>query len=133
MKVYTASGNQVNWPPSGYTVNLNETRPRSSFHLKARELIQRLYPLHIIMEEVPIPGEKLYCDFVIPTLNLVVEVHGQQHYEFNSFYYRSKWEWAIAKQNDKRKQEWLQNNNIRYCELPYDESEEQWEKRLQTL
>ena len=75
--------------------------------------------------------ETLFFDFYINTLKLVVEVHGQQHYQFNTLFHTSAQDFANQKKRDLRKQDWCEYNNITYVELPYNEDEEQWRLRIQ--
>ena len=87
-----------------------------------------------VMEEVLVPltrYEKGYFDFYINTLKLVVEVHGQQHYKFNSLFHSSAQDFVNQKKKDRRKQEWCEYNNITYVELPYNEDTDKWKLRIQ--
>ena len=90
MKIRDLNNEIHTWSLSGYVVAANEMRPRSKLHLAARELLIQLFPTVQVMEEVLVPltrYEKGYFDFYINTLKLVVEVHGQQHYKFNSLFH----------------------------------------------
>ena len=109
-------------------------RPRSKLHLAARELLIQLFPTVQVMEEVLVPltrYEKGYFDCYINTLKLVVEVHGQQHYKFNSLFHSSAQDFVNQKKKDRRKQEWCEYNNITYVELPYNEATDKWKLRIQ--
>ena len=82
MKISDLDGNVHNWKIEGSTVRLNEQRPRSSLHLKARSLLRDIYPTLQISEEVQIYlhiRKKACLDFYINTIKTVVEVHGSQH------------------------------------------------------
>lgn len=89
MKVRDLNNEIHSWKLSGYVVAANQTRPRSKLHLAARELLTELFPTVQILEEVLVPitrNERSYFDFYINTLKLTIEVHGQQHYSFNSLF-----------------------------------------------
>lgn len=108
---------------------------KSQYHLKARQLLQELFPANPIYEEVPLPGTtksgKMLCaDFFLPTQSMIVEVHGEQHYTDNSFFYASRMEFLQAKKRDSNKQEWCEINKLIYIELPYKESLDEWKRRL---
>jgi len=103
-------------------------------HIRARTLLQRIFPHVKIIEEVPIQIDEkrtLKLDFFIPTLLLAIEVHGQQHYKFNSFHFKNKGNFLKAQQNDEFKKEWCNINQIRLVVLAYNESDEEWLKLIQ--
>ena len=60
----------------------------------------------------------------------MIEVHGSQHYEFNSFFYKSKADFYKAQTRDKKKASWANLNNITYVALPHTESNDEWRKRI---
>lgn len=109
----------------------NKTENRSNLHVKARNLLKELFPFDRLFEEVMLPGSRgLFADFFLPTRRLIVEVHGQQHYEYTNFFYKTKMDFVHAKQRDKNKIAWCELNSIDIIILPYNESEEQWKARL---
>lgn len=130
MKVVDFNGRQHNWPPIGHQPNLNETRPRSDLHLRARALLKELYPTRRILEEVPIPGESMFLDFYLPHSQTAVEVNGQQHYMFNSHFYKTQADFLSSKKRDRRKAEWCAVNNIVLVIFDYNESTEVWASKL---
>lgn len=108
----------------------------SSGHLFARELLKELFPSCIIYEEVTLPGSKgkiethpLYADFLIPSIRIMVEVHGEQHYTQSSFFHKDKLDFFRAKKRDENKKEWCKINNFSYIELKHDERE-YWKQRI---
>ena len=133
MKIRDLNNEQHSWSLSGYVIKANDTRPRSKLHLTARDLLKELFPTVQILEEVLVPitrNERAYFDFYINTLKLVVEVHGQQHYKFNSMFHSSAQDFANQRRKDMRKQDWCEYNNITYVELPYGEKVEEWKTRI---
>lgn len=130
MKVCGFDNRTYTWPPSGYVPLENETKPRSNLHIRTRKILRDLYPTQRILEEVPLPSTGLFADFVVSQLNIVVEVHGEQHYNFIPHFHGTKMNFIHARQNDSKKREWCELNNIRYIELPYNESDEQWRQRI---
>jgi very-short-patch-repair endonuclease len=133
MKIRDLNNEVHKWNLQGHVVRANEQRPRSKLHLTARDLLSRLFPTVQVLEEVPAPitrNEKLFFDFYINTLKLVIEVHGVQHYKFNSLFHTSAQDFANQRKRDLRKREWCEYNNITYVELPYNENEEQWKYRI---
>jgi hypothetical protein len=130
MKVVDFNGNKYSWPPKGYEVNFDDIRPRSELHLRCRELLRKLYPTQPILEEVPIPGENLFCDFYLPRRNMVIECNGEQHYTFMRHFHGTYTSFAKHKARDERKLQWCNINNIKFIVLPYNENDEQWQKKI---
>ena len=131
MKVLGFDGRQYPFPPSGKMPNDNDSRKRSSLHLRAREILRKMYPTERVLEEVVLPGTKgLSADFYLPYRKMVVECHGEQHYNFVRHFHGSKLNFLRSKRNDARKEEWCVLNNISLIELPYNEDKNEWEARL---
>jgi len=134
MKVIGLDGKEYNWNPSANQAN---TTKKSSLHLKAKELLDNLFPYDRILEEVSLVGSKtdrrrsiLRADFFIPNRNLIVEVHGEQHYKFNSFFYKNKMAFYKAKARDSEKREWCELNSIRLIEFNYNEDIDDWRRKI---
>lgn len=112
---------------------------KSSLHEKTRELIKEMFPTSSVYEEITLPGSKkigrpslLYADFFIPELMLIVEVHGKQHYEFCTFFHKSKIDFLKSRKRDREKIEWCNMNNIKIVVLPYNE-EQEWKNLIQQI
>ncbi len=135
MKVLGLDGKEYNLSLK-YKYDLDDTH-KSSLHIKARNLLKEVYRFMVIYEEVHLPSTKLYADFFIPILDLMVEVQGQQHFQFNRFFCggknltESKQNFSRANVNDREKMNWAEINNITLIYLNYNETEEQWTKKLQ--
>jgi len=133
VKVRDLNNEVHNWTLQGYVTKANDMRPRSQLHLIARELLVEMFPTVQILEEVPVSitrSEKAFFDFYINTLKLVVEVHGQQHYKFNSLFHTSAQDFVAQRKRDARKKEWCEYNNITCIELPFNEKVEEWKSRI---
>lgn len=133
MKIRDLNNEIHNWKLQGYAIKANDTRPRSKLHLAARDLLADLFPTVQILEEVVAPitrNEKLFFDFYINTLKVVVEVHGKQHYEFNTLFHTSAQDFVHQRKRDARKKEWCEYNNITYVALPFNEKVEEWKSRI---
>src|SRR5687767_13061684 len=120
MKVKDLKGREHTLTLVGYRPLANSTRPRSEFHVQARSLIKEEFPTDPILEELPVPGERLFCDFFLPRPRLVIEVHGQQHYKYNSMFHSSLKDFLAGRQNDLRKAEWCKINDLTLVILPYN-------------
>lgn len=129
MKVKDNNGREHNFPPTGCRIFADDARPRSQYHIYCRALLAKIYPLDIILEEVPIPGYNLFLDFYLPNLHLAIEVNGSQHSEYSSFFYKTKENFYRSKNNDNRKQVWCKENGIELIVLQYKE-QENWEEQI---
>lgn len=131
MKVTGLDGKQHKWNLIGHVPLMDDTRRCSQYHERARELLSELFPLERILEEVPLPGSgQLTADFFVPMKKIMVEVHGQQHYEYSAFLHGTEGEFKKGQQRDKNKRSWCELNNIRLVELPYWETNDEWKSRF---
>lgn len=138
MKVLGINGKEYVWNLSAYDVKANSTRKRSKYHIRARELLKEIYHSYRILEEVKLPGSTarhrkgvLYLDFYIPQIKQAFEVHGQQHYEFISFFHKSKADFILSQVKDEDKIEWCRLNGIDITILKYSNSDEEWRQQIE--
>jgi len=97
----------------------------SKLQEEARELIEKRFPASTLYEEVILRGcNNLIADFFIPSLNILIEVHGAQHYIFNKHFHKDIASFKLYQSNDILKQEWCELNNVLYIELPYNKKKE---------
>lgn len=132
MQVKDLDGATYNWHLTGNMAH-GKIAHRSSFHLKARQIITDIFPTLQILEEVPITirkSETLYLDFYLPLKKLCIEVHGEQHYKFVAFYHNNVLSFLKSQKRDREKQEWCEINNIQYVVLPHFENDHEWMERI---
>lgn len=132
MQVVDLDNNSHNWHLTGNFAR-GKIANKSSFHLKARQILSELFPTLQLLEEVPIPlrkGETLYLDFYLPLKKMCVEVHGEQHYKFIPFYHSNMMGFLKGQKRDREKIEWCQLNSITHIILPYFEESDQWINRI---
>jgi very-short-patch-repair endonuclease len=127
-------GKEYSWIPSN---NIVDTEKRSELHNKAKYLLKEKYPNDRILEELVLPGTKtdnrksvLKADFFIPVRSIIIEVHGQQHTEFNNFFFKNKMEFYKAQARDRDKKHWCELNNFELIELFHNESIEDWRHKI---
>lgn len=78
------------------------------------------YPHDVIFEEVRVPGDGFILDFFIPSLNLVVEVHGKQHMKHVKHFHKTKIDFHRQQDVDQKKRDFCKINCFRLVEI-YDE------------
>jgi hypothetical protein len=134
LKIIGLDGKEYSWIPSN---NIVETEKRSGLHNKAQQLLKEKYPNDRILEELVLPGTKtdnrkstLKADFFIPVRSLIVEVHGQQHTEYNNFFFANKMDFYKAQARDRDKKQWCQINNLELIELFHNEPIEEWRDKI---
>jgi len=138
MRVIGINGREYAWNLTSYSVDANDKRKRSKFHVRARKLLKTIFHSYRILEEVKLPGSTashrkgvLYLDFYIPQIMLAIEVHGQQHYKYTPFFHKNKADFAIAKAKDEDKISWCELNKIDIIVLKYSDSDEQWRDQIE--
>lgn len=132
MLVTNLDGIVQKWSLTGHYAHARLNN-KSSLHSRAREVLKNYFPTLQVLEEVPIVVRKTdtyYLDFYIPMIKMAVETHGEQHYKFVSFYHNNQLGFIKAQKRDREKKEWCAINNIKYIELPYNESDNEWTNRL---
>ncbi|CEP95548.1 DNA-directed RNA polymerase subunit P [[Clostridium] sordellii] len=67
----------------------------------------------------PKTGYQLRYDNEVVELNLIVEVHGKQHYEFCKHWHKDKSGFNDLKYRDKIKKQFAIDNGYHYLEIPY--------------
>ncbi len=58
-------------------------------------------------------------DFYLPTLNILIEVDGQQHFQQVTKFHQTQKDFKHALENDRRKNSYCLANNIRLFRIPY--------------
>lgn len=129
------NGKQYKWNLNKY--NNSQSKNKSQFHLKARLLIHEIYGNYPVLEEVKLPGSSpqinqatLFLDFFIPTIDLAIEVHGAQHYEYIPFFHKNKMGFAKSLVRDNDKIQWCLKNDIDLVILKYSEDINEWTRQL---
>jgi len=115
MKVLDLSGKlhvlSMNFPMKAESVC------RSKLQYECGQKLLRKYPMTVILEDVSIPGEHLYLDFLIPNRRLAFEIQGLQHDKFVSFFHKTKGGFFKSQDRDDRKQKWCDLNNIELIKI----------------
>lgn len=93
-------------------------------------LLRRIYGFNALMlEEFPLPEERLWIDFLMPHHRLGFEYQGVQHDKFVKLFHGDKKGFERSKARDERKRQWCEINEIVLVEVRGDVTVED----LQTL
>ena len=95
---------------------------KSKFQKEVAEQIKKIYPHDIIYYEVYVPKDRLYLDFFIPTLGMVVECDGIQHDSYVPFFHGDFAGFAQQKDRDYKKLTWCKLNNLVLIRIKYGQS-----------
>lgn len=95
----------------------------SNLAKKIEKLFINNFPSYRIQKEKYIffNNTRLFFDFYIPEMKLLIEVQGQQHYSFNKFYHNDKDSFDKQKIYDKLKEEWASDNKYNLLQIKYNE------------
>jgi len=72
-------------------------------------------------EYVSYRGHRLFFDFVIPELNIYIEVQGEQHYKPVPFFHKFSGGFRKQRYRDQLKTEWCAVNNVILVIFSYKE------------
>jgi len=97
---------------------------KSNFQFSVGEVVDRVFPNEVILEEFYIPGDRLYIDFFLPRKRIAVEAQGRQHYEYSNFFHGSQENFKLAQARDRKKSLWCTYNDIRLVVIRADDEEE---------
>lgn len=133
MRVIGLNGREYTWTCS--LISKESRSTASKEHNRCRPLIKEIYGNYAIIEEVMLPGSSskkscLYLDFYIPNLQIAVEVHGRQHYEYVPFFHKKYSNFLYSQKRDEDKMKWCELNDITLIELKYSETDDEWREKL---
>lgn len=131
MNVKDLDGREHSWSLGKYVGK--QRSAVSEPHKLARELLNELYPFDPVLEEVHLPGTKLHADFYVNSPSLMVEVHGEQHYSHNYFFFKNKKEFYEAQARDRQKEEWCRINDITLVVLNHKDTVDEWRDQIKNI
>lgn len=118
--LYNLKGKLVKATFQKYRINWN-TESASSYQTAVKKFLRQYWCTCLVCEEFRIPGTKLRTDFLNFTKKIAVEVHGEQHYEFNPFFHKNRENYKMSFSRDSSKEEWYSLNNFELLEIKFDE------------
>ncbi len=90
---------------------------------KVYKLLKEIFPRNIILKEhyVNYKGTRLFYDFYIKDLGILLEVQGEQHTRFIKHFHDDKQKLIAQKNRDNLKIEYAQENEISFARFNFDE------------
>lgn len=87
-------------------------------------LLKQAYPRlkYIKQHSITYQSKLLKFDFYIPSLNLYIEIQGDQHYNYNSFFHNDVLDFKKQKRRDSLKSEWCDLNGYTLLILTQSET-----------
>lgn len=85
--------------------------------------LKALFPHALIHQQyhISINKQSLYFDFYIPSLGLMIECQGEQHYRFVPRFHGDKAGFKQHKLRDQLKRQWVKDNRKKLLEIPFNE------------
>ena len=95
---------------------------KSKFQRRVKLFFKEYWFRDICYEEMPCAGTRLQLDFFNASKHIAVEVHGEQHGKFNSFFHNNDRKKFLDQiERDMRKREWCEINEFLLIEIFADE------------
>jgi len=118
MRLIKANSSSFGW------INVNKYRldwnkkSRSIFQTQVKNFLKPYWRNHVVCEEVPVIGSKMTVDIINFTLNIAIEVQGDQHQSFNPHFHNNQ-ETNFLKQmkHDIVKLNWMEKNKFIFVEI----------------
>jgi hypothetical protein len=90
---------------------------------KVYKLLKEVFPQNAILKEhyVKYKGVRLFFDFFVRDLGILVEVQGEQHTRFIKHFHGDRHKLMAQKNRDNLKIEYAQENDISFARFHYDE------------
>jgi len=116
---------EVPWNPKE-----GKAKKRSKPHQRCIDLLTKMFPACVIVNEVTIPGTRLRIDIWLPMYKTILEVDGIQHTTKSSFFHEHNCDFDQQKKNDKMKEEFARRNNLGFARLDDDEPDSLWQDKI---
>lgn len=116
MRLKTPSGKLVYKNLSRYKIDWDKDE-RSQFQTDIKKFLYPYLKNHIVYSECPVPGTRLKIDIYDATIQVVFEISGQQHIEYNKFFHKSRLDFLGQIKRDMLKAKFCEVNNIKMVEI----------------
>lgn len=95
----------------------------SSISNKVYGFIKEIFPLNTVLKEhyVPYKGVRLFFDFYIKDLGILIEVQGEQHARYIKHFHGDKQKFIEQKNRDNLKVEYAHERGISFARFYFNE------------
>jgi len=121
VRLYNLNGRLMSKDVTRYLIDW-EAESKSKLQRKVKEFLYPYWANHVVYEEFPVFGSRMKVDIFNATYKIAIEVNGQQHSSYNSFFHnknRENFLYSIRRDTAKRK--WAELNEFKFIEIEYDE------------
>lgn len=118
MKIKLLDGSEAEIQLKKYVYD-PKTPSKSQFQTNVGQELRQRFPNDIMFEEVRIPHENFVLDFLIPSVSMAVECHGEQHVRHIKHFHNTIRQFHRQQERDEKKRQWCKLNNIKLIEIYY--------------
>jgi hypothetical protein len=123
------------------TTNLNQSglTNASALHRTVYALVRKIFPHYTLLENKPIKvslsgrDQTLYVDIVIKELNVAIECHGRQHFDFVGHFHGTRSKFSQAVERDQAKALALHHAGYAYVMVPHTQQDSLNESDLMSM
>lgn len=98
----------------------------SYFEEEMLHLIKQAFPNYRVTQQYSVvyAGQRLFFDFYIQALNILIECQGEQHYKFVPHFHGARSEFKESQRRDQLKREWAAQQGIPLLEISFNNQPE---------
>lgn len=116
MFLYTLKGKRIKKKINQYAINWSRDS-KSKLQFRAKQLLKPHWFSHLVYEEFPVYGTRQRVDFINFSINVAIEVNGDQHDKFVPHFHKNEQGFIKSLRLDREKREWLELNGIELIEI----------------
>lgn len=120
MKLIHVLGREVSFNCKKYIVNWNGSS-KSNFQREVKLFFKQFWFSDFCVEEFPVIGTRLKCDFINFTRRYAVESDGNFHNKFNLFFHKNRMYYLKSVKRDLIKEKWFELNSLCILRIKQDE------------
>lgn len=103
VKVFKTNKYKINW----------DAKSLSKVQFSAKRILYKYWLVDFVYEEFPVAGTRLKFDFFNASKSIVIEIDGNQHFEYNKFFHKgSKSNFINQIKRDEQKEKFCELNKI---------------------
>lgn len=121
MRLYSITGKPIYKNVNKYRIKW-EGKSRSNIQFVTKQFLKPFWVKMICYEEFPVFGSRMKVDILNASKKIAIEVSGDQHFSYNSFYHNnSRLNYLYSIQRDYKKEAWLEKNGYKLAIIKQDE------------